>query len=116
VAAAANAIPRETHAITPRLKQLLETLHSYLQKPLTWYNFAHPGDFVAYPIEKLMPSMLGTTDDVLNVHDYLVTDAGPQWFENVAPLTMLRAGEAHQSYWKSNLVAEQIAQAIKMSQ
>jgi hypothetical protein len=105
----------QTHAVTPALSKLLTTLYSVLGKPLNWYNFAHPGDFVAYPLEKLMPSMLAVPAGYLNVQDFLVTDAGPQWFENMEPVTVLSAAGAHQSYWKSNLVAEHITQAIKMS-
>jgi len=110
-----NAALPETHAITPALKQLLINLYSATGNAFTWYNFVHPGDFVAYPIEKLMPAMLGNPAQHVNIQDFLVTDAGPQWFEGITPVTMLNAGGAHQSYGKSNLVAEHIAQAIKMS-
>jgi hypothetical protein len=93
---------------------MLETAFSFTQKKIPWYNFVHPGDLVAYPISALMSNMLGPSSNYLSIQDFLVTDAGPQFLEGVDPIAILRAGDAHQSYWKSHLVAEQIARSIQM--
>ena len=95
---------------------ILTTLYNFVGSSLPWYNFAHPGDLIAYPIEKLMPNMLGPGAQYVSIQDFLVTDAGPQFMDNFDPYAILRAGDAHQAYWKSNLVAEHIAQAIKIAQ
>lgn len=105
----------KTHSITDHLQKLLDSLNAELKAPLPWHNYAHPGDLIAYPLSELLPKMLTTTDDRIRVTDYLVQDAGPRWLEEFDKLAILRAGDAHGSYWHSNMVSEEIARAVLAS-
>ena len=106
-----------THDITPRLEKLLFSLYQVLGKKLPWYNFVHPGDPVAYPLEKLLPQLVDGESKYIDVQDFLthltsltdiLTEPVSQTF-----FALLHGGEAHNSYWQSDQVAQQIAQAIE---
>ncbi len=106
-----------THDITPRLEKLLFSLYQVLGKKLPWYNFVHPGDPVAYPLEKLLPQLVDGESKYIDVQDILthltsltdiLTEPVSQTF-----FALLHGGEAHNSYWQSDQVAQQIAQAIE---
>jgi hypothetical protein len=106
-----------THDITPRLEQFLEALHQELGTKLLWYNFAHPGDPIAYPLEKLLPQLVDGESRYIDIQDILthptsLTDflTGP--FSQTL-FALLHGGEAHNSYWQNELVAQQIVQAIE---
>src|SRR6266700_5026117 len=58
-----------THDITPRLEKLLYSLYQVLGKKLPWYNFVHPGDPIAYPLQTLLPIMLDGAAATITVED-----------------------------------------------
>jgi hypothetical protein len=105
-----------THDITPRLEKLLDSLHQELGKKLPWYNFVHPGDPIAYPLEKLLPQLVDGKSQYIKVYDILtrltsLTDLLTiPWGQTI--FALLHGGKAHGSYWQSDQVAQQIAQAI----
>jgi hypothetical protein len=105
-----------THDITPRLEQLLETLHQELETKLPWYNFAHPGDPIACPLEKLLPQLVDGECKYIDIQDILTHPATLTDFLNEpfsqTLLALLHGGEAHRSYWHNETVARKIAEAI----
>ena len=113
----ANGNLLSTHDITPRLETLLDYLHQELGKRLPWYNFVHPGDPVAYPLEKVLPDLVDGRNQYLDVQDILTHSASLTDFitEHVSQVLfmLLHGGEAHNSYWHSDQVAKKIAQAIE---
>ena len=106
-----------THDITPHLEELLDNLRLELGKKLPWYNFVHPGDPVAYPLEKLLPQLVDEKGQYIDIQDILthptsLTDLLTQpWSQTT--FALLHGGEAHGSYWQSDQVAQQIALAIE---
>jgi hypothetical protein len=105
-----------THDITPRLTQFLDSLHKVLDKPLPWYNFVHPGDPIGYPLEKLLPSLIDDRSKYIDVQDILtqpssLTDFLTEPLSHTL-LALIHGGAAHGSYWRSDLVASRIAEAI----
>jgi hypothetical protein len=108
-----------THDITPRLQKLLASLYQEQGKKLPWYNIAHPGDPIAYPIEKLLPQLVDVNSQYIDVHDILTHSISVTDFLT-EPLSqslfaLLHGGEAHGSYWHSDEVAKKIAQAIEQA-
>jgi hypothetical protein len=106
-----------THDITPRLEMFLESLYRELGTKLPWYNFIHPGDPIGYPLEKLLPSLIDGESKYIDIQDILthptsLTDFMTEPFSQTL-LALLHGGEAHTSYWQSDLVAQKIAQAIE---
>ncbi len=106
-----------THDITPRLEKLLDSLYQELGKKVPWYNFVHPGDPMAYPLEKLLPKLVDGESRYIDIQDIL-TDPTSLTDLLTEPLSqtlfaLLHGGEAHISYWQSEQVAQQIAQAIE---
>lgn len=106
-----------SHDITPRLGELLASLYTKLnQNKLPWYNYAHPGDPVAYPLATLIPKLVDRNSQYLEMRDVITRNANLSDFFNQAVsqtfFALLHGGEAHGSYWKSEEVAETIAQTI----
>lgn len=106
-----------THDITPRLTQLLKSLHDELGIMLPWRNYVHPGDPVAYPLSTLLPTMVDNDGHYLDVQDLLTHPADLSDFLtepfSQTLLAMLHGGAAHHSYWQSKEVAHKIAQTIR---
>lgn len=106
-----------THDITPRLEQFLEALHQELGSKILWNNFVHPGDPIAYPLEKLLPQLVDSENRYIEIQDILthpsnLTDFLTEPFSQTL-FALLHGGEAHNSYWQNEQVAQQIAQAIE---
>ena len=106
-----------THDITPRLEKLLDSLFKESGKKLPWYNFLHPGDPIAYPLEKLLPKLVDGKSQYIDIQDILthlttLSDLVAEPFSQTL-VALLHGGEAHNSYWQSDLVAQQIAQVIE---
>jgi hypothetical protein len=114
-----NRIPN-THDITPGLLKWLR----HIQYEIPWYNYIHPDDIIAYPLQELVPEMLATPgfalNKKLNVRD-LIT-APPTRLQNIlvnlsGPLQKFqvgfRLGAAHGSYWTNPTVAERIVSTIQ---
>jgi hypothetical protein len=105
-----------THDITPHLEKFLDSLQRELGKKLPWYNFVHPGDPIAYPLEKLLPQLVDATSQFIDLQDILTHATSlidlliDPWSQTT--FALLHGGEAHGSYWQSDQVAQQIAQAI----
>lgn len=116
-----------SHDLTPKLKELLETLYKLRQQPLPWRNFAHPGDPIAYPLEGVMPLLLEPnykkdstpSQRLVEIQDVLVlTNSLKERLltpvrQQILPL--LFGGEAHGSYWENPVVAQTIADVIQMA-
>jgi hypothetical protein len=106
-----------SHDITPRLEELLKSLYARLNQKLPWYNFAHPGDPVAYPLAKLIPKLVDRNSRYLDIQDVITRNANLSDFFNQAVsqtfLALLHGGDAHGSYWRSEEVADTIAQTIR---
>ena len=106
-----------THDITPRLEKLLESLFEKRQRmPLPWRNFIHPGDPVAWPLEKVMPHLVDRDSKYLEIKDIVTNNADLSDFLtqpiSQSYLALLHGGDAHGSYWDSQQVANEIAQTI----
>jgi len=106
-----------THDITPRLEQFLGALHQELGTKLPWYNFVHPGDPIAYPLEKLLPKLVDGEEKYIDIQDILthptsLTDFLTEPFSQTL-VALLHGGEAHNSYWQNELVAQKITEAIE---
>ncbi len=119
-----------THDITPGL---LEWLRNLRYPPLLWYNYLHPEDPIAYPLERLIPQMLKerpldfVLEDKLMVQD--VPTASPTRFVNAltalpgsgpgigdlvqAAQLIFHGGQAHHSYWTSEKVVNGVFQSIQ---
>ncbi len=115
-----------THDITPSLLKWLKRL----PYQIPWYNYLHPEDLIAYPLEKLIPQLLENPDfaveEKLKIEDRVI--ASPTGFLNaVAALgipgdviqkiqIVTHAQGAHESYWTSPMVANNIVRAIQEAQ
>jgi hypothetical protein len=105
------------HDITPKLQQLLETLHQERQgEKLPWKNYVHPGDPIAYPLNELMTDLVDGDKKYLDIQDVITHEAGIFDFLNEpvsqTTLALLHGGKAHGSYWNSDKVAQEIVNAI----
>ncbi|MBU7586027.1 MAG: hypothetical protein KAF91_24670 [Nostoc sp. TH1S01] len=114
---------RSSHDITPKLQTLLKSLQEARpREKLPWWNYIHPGDPIAYPLQKLMEGLVdGYTED-LEVKDVLTQSTG--WLENLAglplfaqtPLPLLLSllpDNPHGSYWRNDDVIKKIIQIVK---
>ncbi|WP_017719217.1 hypothetical protein [Kamptonema formosum] len=112
--------PQFTHDITKNLRGLLENLYNACQQPLFWKNYAHPGDPIAYPLVPVLPNLLDGQSKFLHIEDKIVSGSG--WSQLAAqlvsdtPLALLINGlSAHDSYWYSPQVAEEIFKTIQQA-
>ncbi len=108
---------RSSHDMTPKLKDLLGNLYTAAKRPLTWKNFVHPGDPIAYPLEGVLPNLLDAAADFVKVEDIICSQGGfMEWATSPLQQTlvpMLGGGDAHQFYFKSDTVAKEIAKVIQ---
>lgn len=109
-----------THDITPRLERLLESLSKIRQgTPLPWRNFIHPGDPVAWPLEKVMLNLVDRESRYLEIKDIVTNNADFSDFLtqplSQSFLALLHGGDAHGSYWESKQLANEIARTIAQS-
>jgi hypothetical protein len=110
---------RSSHDISPKLQSFLQNITEDGKHKLPWCNFIHPGDPVALPLEKVIPDLVENSDNYLDIQDRLVFGSG--WLEMLsAPLrntflALINGGNAHDSYWHSTTVAEEIARTIMRS-
>jgi len=104
-----------THDLTPRLSEFLEYLYENRRgKPVPWFNFTHPGDPIAYPLEGVMKMLLRNNLRYINVQD-VITDKGSVFIrpftQRLIPLAW--GGKAHGSYWNNQSVAKTISEVIR---
>ncbi|PZV16383.1 MAG: hypothetical protein DCF22_05330 [Leptolyngbya sp.] len=111
-----NAAGGRSFNLTPKLKELLESLYTQRQgKPLPWRNYAHPGDPIAYPLAGLLPILLEGAKDTVQTEDIVISANFLMKPFSQTMLPLINGGDAHGSYWKSKEVATAIAQTIQTS-
>jgi hypothetical protein len=102
---------------TPKLKEFLEALQKKTNKPLPWKNYAHPGDPIAYPLERIVPIVLSDLkEDLVDIEDIITPT---NWFGNwlgKSILPVINGGKAHGSYWTERKVAQTIGSVIRSTQ
>ncbi len=108
-----------THDITYGLEKLLKNLYEQRQKKLSWRNFAHPGDPIAYPLGSVIPKLIDGQRRYLDIQDILTRGSGPlEWLARLLSwsfLALVNGGSAHGSYWKNKKVAQAIVKTIQQS-
>lgn len=106
-----------SHDFQKLFEELLQNLHNVRERKLPWLNFIHPGDPVAWPLEKLLLDSLNGEKKYLDLADVVIKreDFSDFLFKMVSQkvLALVHGGDAHGSYWESKQVAEKIAQTIK---
>ena len=107
-----------SHDITARLHKLLENLYQARNgEPLPWRNFIHPGDPIAYPLEKLMKDLVDNDEKYIDFQDLITQE--PKLFNfltdpiSQTTLALLHGGEAHGSYWQSQKVIREISSILQ---
>jgi hypothetical protein len=110
-----NSSGAKSFNLTPKLKEFLSSLHEKTGKPLPWWNYAHPGDPIAYPLKGVMKLSLDEASEFVKIED-VITPAN-SWLKlfNQSIFSIVQGGEAHGSYWNSKLVIKTIAQVIQSS-
>ena len=101
-----------THDLTKELRSLLQTsYHQRGKKALPWYNYLHPGDPIAYPLQGLMPRLMGNAQLYVHLRDVVTEHRGlpVTW----GRLPLLWGGDAHSGYWTSNTVVRTLAEALR---
>ena len=109
---------KNTHEIGPKLQVFLQHLaQSRGGKRLPWWNYAHPGDPLAYPLKELLYQLVDQKRDYLEVHDMvtILGDLGDWMIESFkqSSAALIHAGAAHRSYWNSEIIASRIANTIQ---
>jgi hypothetical protein len=91
-------------------------LQSIIGNGLIWQNFINRGDLIAYPLEQVLPAVLGANPNIF-IKDFLIPDSIGKSAVNFInknikaipieafPFVSLNA---HSSYWKSEFVAQKI--------
>lgn len=110
-----NASGARSFNLTPKLKEFLSSLYEKTGKPLPWWNYAHPGDPIAYPLKGVMDLSLDTAKKFVTIED-IITPGNPlfQLFSQ-SIFSIIQGGEAHASYWNSPSVINTIGQVIQSS-
>ncbi|MBD2439266.1 hypothetical protein [Nostoc sp. FACHB-110] len=119
-----NQTVSSSHDITPKLQTLLKSLQEAapLNRKLTWWNYIHPADPIAYPLQTLMTDLVDGYEDILDIQDILTQNTG--WLgglENLianSPLAQtqlplllsLLPNNPHGSYWHNDTVIKKIIQ------
>ncbi|GBO55926.1 hypothetical protein APA_4132 [Pseudanabaena sp. lw0831] len=112
-----NTNDESTHDISPSLKDLLKNLVKGGNK-LPWLNFIHPGDPIAWPLEKVISKLITGSEKYVEIEDVLTRGSGFWEFIVQTPpirqtfLALANGGSAHGSYWKNKDVAKRIAANI----
>lgn len=106
-----------THDISPGLKDLLKHL-AQGDNRLPWLNFIHPGDPIAWPLEKVINKLITGSENYVQLEDILTRGSGLLEFITQSPpirqtfLALANGGSAHGSYWQNQDVAKRIATNI----
>ena len=107
-----------THNITTQLNLMLENLKSEFNgRKLPWWNYIHPGDLIAYPLAQVGKALINEQNEQsVIIMDKVVQDDWLSLFflplsQTILPI--VHGGDAHQSYWNSKTIAENIIQIIK---
>ena len=110
----------DSHEIGPKLQVFLQHLaRNRGGKRIPWWNYAHPGDPLAYPLEELLYQLVDQKRECLEVHDVVTTpDDIEDWMIESfkqSSAALIHAGSAHRSYWNSEMIASRIARTIQES-
>jgi hypothetical protein len=112
------------HDISGNLKTFLSIMDSRRKSKglptLKWENFIHRGDLIAYPLENVLPNLLDGSALFINIKD-TITVPDDLWQniwkftnQNIMTAAIVTAFDgAHNSYWKSDLVAGNIASKFR---
>ncbi|MBD1872810.1 hypothetical protein H6F75_04895 [Nodosilinea sp. FACHB-131] len=101
-----------THDLTKDLRAMLQTLyHQRGKKALPWYNYMHPGDPIAYPLQGLMPRLMGNAQLYVHLRDVVTEHHGLPITWGRLPL--LWGGDAHSGYWKSSTVVKTLTEVLR---
>lgn len=112
-----NEHDESTHDIIPGLEDLLKNIVQGDRK-LPWINFVHPGDPIAWPLDRLLSRLVAGSNHYVDIQDLLTRGSG--FWEFIAQLPPIRqtflalanGGNAHGSYWHNKEVAKRIAANI----
>ncbi|PSM46346.1 hypothetical protein C7Y66_25515 [Chroococcidiopsis sp. CCALA 051] len=112
-----NANDESTFDISPGLENLLKNLVQG-DKKLPWLNFIHPGDPIAWSLEKVINKLITGSERYVQVEDILTRGSG--FWELIAQtppirqtfLALANGGSAHGSYWHNRELAQRIATNI----
>ncbi len=100
-----------THDLTMDLRVLLQNLyHRRGRHPLPWFNYMHPGDPIAYPLQGVLPNLVGNARLYVKVQDIITEHRGLPLMHN--KLSLLFGSDAHNSYWRSRVVARTLAETL----
>lgn len=102
--------------LTPKFKEFLEALQKKMNKPLVWKNYAHPGDPIAYPLEGVIPSLLGQGRNCVDVQDIMSPSSWIGGLFGQSILPVIQGGKAHGSYWTEPKVSQMIGKVIQATQ
>ena len=102
--------------LTPKLNEFLEALQKEMKKPLPWRNYAHPGDPIAYPLEGVIPSLLGEGRKCVDVQDVMSPSSWIGGLFGQSILPVINGGKVHGSYWTEPKVAQMIGKIIQATQ
>lgn len=112
-----NANDESMYDISSGLQDLLKNLVQG-NKKLPWLNFIHPGDPIAWSLEKVIYKLIVGADRYVQVEDILTRGSGFWEFISQTPpirqtfLALANGGSAHGSYWQNKDVAKRIAANI----
>jgi hypothetical protein len=102
--------------LSPKFKEFLEALQKKMKKPLVWRNYAHPGDPIAYPLEGVIPILLGGGRECVDVQDIMSPSSWIEGLFGQSILPVINGGKAHGSYWTEPKVAQMIGEIIQSTQ
>ncbi len=106
-----------THDLSPGLEDLLKNI-ARGEHRLPWLNFIHPGDPIAWPLEKVINQLITGSKNYVRVEDIITRGSGFLEFITQLPpirqtfLALANGGSAHGSYWQNQDVAKRIATNI----
>ena len=81
-----------------------------------WRNYAHPGDPIAYPLEGVIPILLGGGRECVDVQDIMSPSSWIEGLFGQSILPVINGGKAHGSYWTEPKVAQMIGEIIQSTQ
>ncbi|GBE91842.1 hypothetical protein [Nostoc cycadae] len=116
-----------SHDITPKLQTLLKSLQEEAspREKLPWWNYIHPADPIAYPLQKMMIDLVDGYTEYLDIQDTITHSTGwLGWLENLIAQTPLAQtnlplllsllpDNPHGSYWHNDEVIKKIIHVVK---
>lgn len=105
--------PGSSHDVSVGFRTMLDSFKGRAMK-MKWVNFVNPGDPFAWPLEGLLPDLIGENyQDQVSIEDKEVTTGGLLerllYLVKGTPLGLLNSAEAHTYYWEDRFLADWIA-------